>query len=302
VDDAALLSELGPVAAQLLERHLAAAKDWQPHAYAPRHSGSVGVADDELLRRGVASALFVNTLTEDNLPFYVVGLVGVFGELQPWWDWLRRWTAEEMRHGMVLHQYLTATGLIDLDALERARLSHVSSSAVPKVPGLPEALVYLTLQELATRVAHWNTGQCLSDEVGRTMLARVASDENLHHLFYRDLVGAALQLDPSRLVTAIDSQVRHFSMPGSSIPGFADHARWIAHAGIYSARILCDDVIHPVVMQRWHLDEITGLSRDAERARDRTMQFLARFGRIAGRMSAFTTEPRDGAAARSDSS
>jgi len=234
VDDAALVAELGPDVVRLLERHLAAAKDWQPHAYAPQGPITITIGDD-VLRRGVASALFVNTLTEDNLPFYVAGLVGVFGERGPWWDWLRRWTAEEMRHGMVLHQYLTATRLIDLDALERARLAHVSSSELPTAPGVLEALVYLTLQELATRVAHWNTGQRLPDEMGRRMLERVAADENLHHLFYRDLVGAALQLDPSRLVLAIDSQVRHFSMPGSSIPGFADHSRWIAAEGIFSA-------------------------------------------------------------------
>jgi acyl-[acyl-carrier-protein] desaturase len=301
VDDAALLNELGPDAAKLFERHLAAAKDWQPHTYAP-HEPIPSSGADDVLHRGVVSALFVNTLTEDNLPFYVAGLVGVFGERQPWWEWLRRWTAEEMRHGMVLHQYVTATRLIDPDALERARLAHVSSSELPKAAGVPEALVYLALQELATRVAHWNTGQCLPDEMGRRMLGRVAADENLHHLFYRDVVGTALQLDPSRLVMAIDSEVRRFSMPGSSIPGFADHSRRIADAGIYSARILRDDIIVPVVMQRWGLEHITGLSPDAERARDRTMQFLARFERIAGRMSALTTEPRGDAAAQSGNS
>jgi acyl-[acyl-carrier-protein] desaturase len=79
--------------------------------------------------------------------------------------------------------------------------------------------VYLTLQELATRIAHWDTGRLL-DDIGSVILKRVAADENSHFLFYRDLVAAALRADPSRTVEAIDRQVTSFEMPGAEIDGF----------------------------------------------------------------------------------
>ena len=55
-------------------------------------------------------------------------------------------------------------------------------------------------------------------------MTKVASDENLHFLFYRDLVEAALEEDPSEVVMAIDRQVCGFEMPGAEIDGFTRHA------------------------------------------------------------------------------
>ena len=51
-------------------------------------------------------------------------------------------------------------------------------------------------------------------------MKRVAADENLHYLFYRDLVTAAIELDPSAMMIAIERQIRTFQMPGTGIPGF----------------------------------------------------------------------------------
>ena len=61
------------------------------------------------------------------------------------------------------------------------------------------------MQELATRIAHRNTGKLLEDRLGYEVMARVASDENLHFLFYRDLVTAALEVDPSTTVIALEN-------------------------------------------------------------------------------------------------
>ena len=92
---------------------------------------------------------------------------------------------------------------------------------------------YVALQELATRIAHRNTGRLLGDSAGYDVMMRVAADENLHHLFYRDLTSAAIELDPSTAVPAIERQVVGFEMPGTGIPDFAAHAAAIAKAGIY---------------------------------------------------------------------
>jgi acyl-[acyl-carrier-protein] desaturase len=289
-EEDALLRELAATAEVLLARHVAMAREWFPHRL------TADVAEQVPAPEGVASALVVGILTEDNLPFYLAALVRQFGAGPPWFDWARRWAAEEMRHGTVLRDYVTRAGLVDLVALERARMAHVSATTLPQAPSVLEAIVYLALQERATYVAHRNTGRCLADVPGRRILERVALDENLHHLFYRDLVRAALTVDPSAAVVAIDAQVRHFSLPGTAIPGFAEHAGAIARNGIYSARILLDDVFVPVVVRHWGLGDLTRLRPDAVSARTRLLDFLERLDRIADRLTPVRPSSPGGAA------
>ena len=137
-------------------------------------------------------------------------------------QWTLRWTAEEGRHAIVIRDYLTVTRAIDPVALERARMNQGRRAAwCPSPTKLADGLVYVALQELATRIAHRNTGKLLDDRVGHDVMARVAADENLHHLFYRDLTTTAIELDPSRMVMAIERQVCDFAMPGTGIPDFA---------------------------------------------------------------------------------
>jgi acyl-[acyl-carrier-protein] desaturase len=91
--------------------------------------------------------------------------------------------------------------------------------------------VYVTLQEMATRISHRNTGRLLADKRGYEIMARVAGDEQLHHVFYRDTASAMLEVDPSTVVLAIERNVKGFEMPGTGIPDFASHAKAIAEAG-----------------------------------------------------------------------
>jgi hypothetical protein len=91
-------------------------------------------------------------------------------------------------------------------------------------------------QELATRISHRNTGRYSDDPVADKIMLRVAADENLHMMFYRDIV-AALQVDPSAAVEAITEEVIGFDMPGVGIEGFTRKALQMAHAGIYDLRI-----------------------------------------------------------------
>jgi acyl-[acyl-carrier-protein] desaturase len=292
--DPGLLGELAPAAEALLERHLASAKPWYPHELVPWSRGR-DMADGQPqwrydggaapLPAGVRSALIVNLLTEDGLPFYLAGLLDSFGEDHPWGAWVRRWTAEEGRHAIVIRDYLAVTRSVDLRALEQARMAHIQHAPVPSAATPAEAFVYVALQELATRIAHRNTGLLLGDAAGDRIMAQVAVDENLHHLFYRDLVTAALARDPSGTVMAIDAQIRHFSMPGATIPGFDAHAAAIAEAGIYSAAALHEQVLVPLVVRHWDLGHLEGLSPAAERARERVLRFIDRFGRIAGRLT-----------------
>ena len=146
------------------------------------------------------SALFVNVLTEDNLPYYFRDIERMFGRDGAWGHWIRRWTAEEGRHGQVIHDYLAVTRSVDPVSLERARMAQVQGGLAPQPPNALEGLAYVTLQELATRISHFNTGQHIDDPAGKAIMRRVAFDENLHFLFYRDAMGAAIEMDPSASV------------------------------------------------------------------------------------------------------
>jgi acyl-[acyl-carrier-protein] desaturase len=309
MDDAALLRELEPTVDRLFDRHLTMAKEWFPHQYVPYGRGRDfdpstpwdegssdlgGASIDEAAR----SSLVVNLLTEDNLPHYFHSLQVTFGDHRSWSEWLKRWTAEEGRHSMAIYGYLMVTRAVDPVALERARMAQVSAGHIPQPATAPEVLVYIALQELATRIAHHNTGRLLGDEAGYDVMMRVASDENLHHLFYRDVVSAAIEIDPSRLVQAIERQVVGFEMPGAGIPGFASHAAAIARAGIYDLAIHYEQILLPVVGKHWSVADLTGLSDDAERARERLLQRLAKGERVARRFAERREEPSRGSRTR----
>jgi len=288
---AALLAELEPAVARLLERHMAQTKEWFPHQLVPYSQGRdfdegyQWSPEETALPATVRSALFVNLLTEDNLPYYFRTIEATFGRREAWGEWNRRWTAEEGRHSIVIRDYLTVTRAVDPVALERARMAQVSAGLVPE-PELPhDVLVYVALQELATRIAHHNTGKLIDDGVGYEVMKRVASDENRHYLFYRDLAAAALELDPSGMILAIERQVREFEMPGTGIVDFDTHARAIAKAGIYDFGIHHGQILVPVVLRHWGVEDVTGLSDEAERARDALVTRIDRIGKAGKRQA-----------------
>jgi acyl-[acyl-carrier-protein] desaturase len=291
-----ILNELEPTVTGLVERHLATTKEWFPHEYVPYSRGRDhqpghewtpqdadlgGVEIDEAVR----SALLVNLLTEDNLPYYFRSVERMFGPDGAWGTWVRRWTAEEGRHSMVIYGYLMATRAIDPKALERARMAQVSGGVTPDPPTTQDGFVYLALQELATRISHRATGRMLGDPVGYEVMMRVAGDENLHQLFYRDLATAAIAVDPNGMMGAIERQVSGFQMPGTGIPDFAHHAALIARAGIYDLAVHHDQILVPVVVRQFDVEHVTGLDAEGEAARERLMKRLEKSGRVARRVS-----------------
>jgi acyl-[acyl-carrier-protein] desaturase len=288
----ALLVELEPVVAKLYDRHLAQSKEWFPHELVPWSRGSdfePGEVWDETkagLPSDVRSSLFVNLLTEDNLPYYSRTISAVFGRESAWGAWVHRWTAEEGRHAIVIRDYLSVTRAIDPVVLERARMAQVMCASVPEPTTPQDGLVYVALQELATRIAHFNTGRVLyeHDTAGYEIMKRVAADENHHHLFYRDLCTAALELDPSSMVRALSRQVRDFQMPGLGIADFSAHAKAIARAGIYDFAVHHDKILKPIVVDHWDVASLTGLDAEAERARDELLDHIDRVGRAARRL------------------
>jgi acyl-[acyl-carrier-protein] desaturase len=268
-----LPDSLGEVLTDLVHRHQAAARMWYPHEYAAEaHPIIVGPA--------VSSALVVNLLTEDGLPYYTGELQRRLGRHAAWAEWTQQWTAEEQRHAIALREWVHATGVVDPYELERTRMATMTRGFPDHGRTLHGALVYVAIQELATRIAHRRTGDLIDDAAGRQMLRQISSDENRHFLFYRDVVSHLFAVDPSATMVALAEEVRSFAMPGVSIPGFARYALAIASAGIYDLQIHLDQVIVPL-LRWWNVDDMTGLDDDAERARAALQRTVVQLGRVA---------------------
>jgi len=300
MNEAALLAELTPVAEQLTGRHYQTCRPWYPHEHVPWSLGRDFVPGEAWdpgevpLPDAVRSALFVNLLTEDNLPYYFHTIDTMFGRDGAWREWSHRWTAEEARHSIALRDFMTVTRSLDPHLLEDGRMQQMSGGQVPDPVSPVDGFVYVSLQELATRIAHRNTARALVDHLGEdhpvakagyAVISRVAADENFHFLFYRDLTSAALEIAPSLVLPAIERQVREFEMPGTGIPGFKHHADAIAKAGLYNLAQHHDQILEPVVVKWWKIEKLQGLTSEAEIAREAVLRQIQRIGKVARRLA-----------------
>lgn len=285
-----LLHELEPVAAANLERHISVAKEWHPHDYVPWSRGRdfalLGGEDwrpeDSPLDPVAQTAMTVNLLTEDNLPSYHREITSYFTRDGAWGEWVGRWTAEEARHSMALRDYLVVTRGVDPVELERMRMTHMTAGFETGGKAPLNGLAYVSFQELATRVSHRNTGAATGCPIAEQLMARVATDENLHMVFYRNMIAAALDRDPDGTMTAIRDELVGFQMPGATLPGFQRKSVTIARAGIYDLRLHHDDVVMPV-LRFWKVFEREGLGASGEQARDEISRFVAELDAHAAR-------------------
>ena len=291
---ARLIRDLEPVVAVELERHLGVQKNWYPHDYVPWSegrdfagplNGDAWEAKDSRLTPVAQDSLVLNLLTEDNLPSYHTEIAISMGRDGAWGNWIERWTAEEARHGIAIRDYLMATRGVDPYELEDLRMAHMSLGyQTPYENDMLHTIAYVTFQELATRISHRNTGKISDDAIAENMMQRISLDENLHMLFYRNTLGAALELEPNATMRAITDVVTNFDMPGANMPGFSRKAVQIALAGIYDMQLHLDEVIAPI-LRAWKVFERTDLSGDGLKARDELSAFLKKTGDEASRFN-----------------
>ncbi|MGV0838060.1 acyl-ACP desaturase [Mycolicibacterium thermoresistibile] len=281
--DLHLLRELEPVVEKLLNRHLSMTKDWNPHDYIPWSDGknyyALGGQDwhpEEAQLSEVAQVAMVqNLLTEDNLPAYHREIAMNLGMDGAWGQWVNRWTAEENRHGISLRDYLVVTRAVDPVELEELRVEQMTRGFSPGqnqqgdlfAESLFDSVIYVTFQELATRVSHRNTGKACNETVADQLLARVSADENLHMIFYRDVSEAGFEIAPDQAMHSLHRVLRNFKMPGFTVPEFRRKAVIIAVGGVYDPRIHLDDVVMPV-LKKWRIFEREDFTGEAARMRD----------------------------------
>lgn len=281
--DLDLLRELEPVVEKNLNRHLGMHKSWNPHDYIPWSDGKNFYAlggqewdpEQSQLSDVAQVAMVQNLMTEDNLPSYHREIAMSMGMDGAWGQWVNRWTAEENRHGIALRDYLVVTRAVDPVELEKLRIEVVNRGFSPGqnqqgdlfCENIFDSILYVTFQELATRVSHRNTGKACNETVADQLMAKISHDENLHMIFYRDLSEAGIELAPNKAMKSLHRVLRNFKMPGFTVPEFRRKAVMIAVGGVYDPRIHLDEVVKPV-LKKWRIFDREDFTGEAAELRD----------------------------------
>jgi acyl-[acyl-carrier-protein] desaturase len=130
-----------------------------------------------------------------------------------------------------------------------------------------DSVIYVTFQELATRISHRNTGKACNENIADQLLAKISADENLHMIFYRDVSEAGFEAAPNQAMKSLHKILRNFQMPGFQVPEFRRKAVFIAVGGVYDIRIHLDEVVMPV-LKKWRIFEREDFTGEAAALRD----------------------------------
>jgi len=281
-------------------------KIWQPSDFLP-NSESDTFFDEVKELREIAKdlpydfwvALVGDTITEEALPTYESWLMEVEGmdnlERNGWSNWIRQWTGEENRHGDMLNKYLYLSGRVNMREVEMTT-QHLINDGFDIGTGRDpyKNFVYTSFQELATYVSHNRVSQ-LAKGYGDNKLSKmckmIAGDEMRHHHAYSEFVNRIFQVDPSEMMLAFQYMMKqkivmpaHFLRESgqkisTAFEQFSDSAQRI---GVYTASDYVD--IMQKLIDKWQIDKISGLTDDAEKARDYLMKLPARMARVSERM------------------
>jgi acyl-[acyl-carrier-protein] desaturase len=119
----------------------------------------------------------------------------------------------------------------------------------------------------------------------------ISGDEMRHHLAYSEFVNQIFKIDPSEMMLAFQYMMKNkITMPAhylresgqkisTAFEHFSDAAQRI---GVYTAADYVD--IMQKLIDKWEIDKITGLTDDAEKARDFLMKLPSRMIKISERL------------------
>ena len=289
-----VLADLEPVVHDLMDAHEAKRVLWFPSELLapppdtdPDHYVSALRRRAEGISLPARVALALNLLTEEGLPHFHRLLAAYLGGDTFWSKWTNLWTAEEDRHGAVLHDYARDSRILDNPVLERMQFEYLKAGFEPEWDKDPyRVFVYTTLQERATQVSHANTGKLAAEyepNIG-TVLANVAKEEARHYVFYRTIFAEVLQRDPNRALASAAEIMPSIDMPGVSMPHFREMADVVRRAGIYGPRDYLKIVEEQI--RYWAIDKLDGLDEIGKRAQEKIMGIPQRLERVADAMEA----------------
>jgi len=289
-----VLADLEPVVHELMDAHEAKRVLWFPsELLEPPPDTDPDHHVRELRKRaeGISLparvAVALNLLTEEGLPHFHRLLAAYLGGDTFWAKWTNLWTAEEDRHGAILHDYTRDSRILDNPVLERMQFEYLKAGFEPAWDKDPyRVFVYTTLQERATQVSHANTGKLASEyepTIGM-VLSNVAKEEARHYTFYRTIFKEVLDRDPNRALASAAEVMPSIDMPGVNMPHFKELADVIRRAGIYGPREYLRIVEEQIKF--WAIDKITGLDEVGKRAQEVILGIPKRLERFADAIEA----------------
>jgi acyl-[acyl-carrier-protein] desaturase len=230
----------------------------------------------------VRAALALNMLTEEGLPHFHRLLAVYLDDDSHWRRWNNLWTAEEDRHGAVLHDYARDTRIFDQRKIEEMQFEYLRAGFHPEWDRDPyRVFAYTTVQERATQFSHAETGRIVAEYEPRLaeVLSHVAKEEARHYAFYRTVFEEILKRDPDQALHSASFILPAIDMPGVTMPGFKELADVIRRAGIYGPR----DYLRIVQEQirYWKIESIQGLGELGRIAQEKIMAIPGRLKRIA---------------------
>ncbi|TCP28084.1 acyl-[acyl-carrier-protein] desaturase [Tenacibaculum skagerrakense] len=281
-------------------------KIWQPSDFLPNSQNENFIEEvkeiqeiSKELNDDFWTVLIGDTITEEALPTYESWLMELDGvEQDPengWSKWVRAWTAEENRHGDVLNKYLYLSGRVNMREVEISTQHLIADGFDIGTSTDPyKNFVYTSFQELATYISHNNVAK-IARKKGHKLLARmskiIAGDEMRHHKAYTAFVKEIFKIDPSEMMLAFEKMMKHkivmpamhlresFNTKGSLFNDFSTVAQRV---GVYTGFDYVD--ILRKLNEAWEIDKITGLTAEAEKARDYLMKLPDRMYRITERI------------------
>lgn len=292
-----VLHDLEPVVAELIKAHDAKRRLWWPTdllGIQEAENPDTYVSDLRKRAAGIPDAvrisLVMGLITEEGLPHFHRLLAVHLGDTSYWREWNTLWTAEEDRHGAVLHDYMWAARILDTRVMEELQFNYLKVGFYPAWEYDPyKLLVYTSLQERATQTAHANNGKRGGeyDPLLASVLERVATEEARHFHFYRTAYAEVIQRDADGALDAIRHVVGSFEMPGAAMPGFKEMTDVIRRASLYGPRDFLKIVEEQI--EHWGIATLTDLSAKGREAQAAVLSFPERFRKICDRMDARAT-------------
>jgi acyl-[acyl-carrier-protein] desaturase len=260
---------------RLTAEHLERRSDWYFHDIVPWERGE-SFRDKPwdvsqcTISENARTALVLNLLTEDNLPYYHSLIERYMPQTSAFSTWNHLWTAEEGQHAIAIRSYLLTSRNCDPYELEDDRKATMINGYQPSYDDPTEIFAYTAAQELATRVSHRNAGKITDDPAAFELMRNIATDENHHYIFYKSVMQAMLDQAPDQVLGGIYRVFDNFQMPGVAMPNFLRRSVEVAKAGVYNLRIHHDRVVLPLIKD-WKIADLVGLKPAAAELQDRIL-------------------------------